>query len=372
MRKQISTCIVALLLLFSNGVQSQSKETVFKTDTIASTKNIQFIGVPIAFYTPETEFGFGGGGQLFLLNKSNIYNDRQSNILFSGIYTLNEQFLFEVKPEIYLGKGDYFIDIDYTWEIYPNLFWGIGNSTPDRNEEVYNMTSHKLKMGYLRRLPPNLNFGFEYVFENHEVTEVEEGGILDSGSVLGNDRAVISGLGVNFNLDTRDDVGSPLSGRYYKLNAQFSSELLGATHGYNKFFLDLRTYEPLTKTSILAMQVYSENTFGDAPFQGLAKFGGSYSARGYFYGRFTDSHMYIIQTEYRWRFRPRWTMAAFGLVGEVASAPENFFSISNMKPSAGAGIRFKLLKNKSTWLRLDTGFGENGNNGFYFGINEAF
>ncbi len=371
MKKQIYIAFLFLIIV-SNHIWSQSKETVFKTDTLATAKNLQFIGVPIAFYTPETEFGFGGGGQLFLLNEKNRYKNRISNILFSGIYTLNEQFTFEIKPQIYLSQGEYFIDVSYAWEIYPNLFWGLGNNTPDSNEEVYNMTSHKLKVGYLRRLPPNLNFGFEYIFENHEITETQEGGQLESGAILGSNRSIISGLGAVFNLDTRDDVGSPLSGRYYKLNALFSSELLGATQGYNKFFLDLRTYEKLSSNSVLAMQVYVENTFGDAPFQGLARFGGSYRARGYFNGRFIDNHMYVVQTEYRWRFHPRWTAAAFGLIGEVANAPDDFFSISNIKPAAGAGIRFRLLKNKSTWLRLDTGYGEAGNSGFYFGINESF
>ena len=369
MKKQLFYSMLFLLPLFVFG---QSKETVFKTDTIASSKNIKFIGVPIAFYSPETAFGFGGGGQLFLLNKTNKYNARESNILFSGIYTLNKQFLFEVSPQIYFGQGDYFIDAKYKWEIYPNSFWGLGNNTPDQNEEAYNMTSHVLKISYLRRLPLSLNFGFEFIFENHEVTEMEEGGILDSGTVTGSDRAIISGLGVVFNLDTRDDTGSPLSGRYYKASAQFSGEIFGATQGYNKFFLDLRTYEPLSEKSVLALQLYSENTFGDAPFQGLAQFGGGNSGRGYFFGRFRDNHKYVFQTEYRLRFHPRWTAACFGLIGEVATLTSDFFSVSNIKPSAGAGIRFKILKDKSTWLRIDTGFGENGNSGFYFGINEAF
>jgi len=30
------------------------------------------------------------------------------------------------------------------------------------------------------------------------------------------------------------------------------------------------------------------------------------------------------------------------------------------------------LKDQGTWLRLDVGKGKDGQNGFYFGVNEAF
>jgi len=59
---------------------------------------------------------------------------------------------------------------------------------------------------------------------------------------MGSDGAVISGFGVIFNLDSRDDTGSPVSGEFLKMDAQFSSELFGSTQYYNKFIADLPTY----------------------------------------------------------------------------------------------------------------------------------
>ena len=49
----------------------------------------------------------------------------------------------------------------------------------------------------------------------------------------------------------------------------------------------------------------------------------------------------------------------------VFSSPETDFGF-------GGGIRFQLVKDQDTLLRFDTGVGEDGNNGFYFGVNEAF
>ncbi|MFP2997546.1 BamA/TamA family outer membrane protein [Spongiivirga sp. MCCC 1A20706] len=365
-----------LLLLFHLSLNAQqernTRENTIKSDTINTSKSIKFIGIPIAFYTPETEFAFGGGGQLFLLNKSNQYNARPSNILFSGIYTLNEQIMFEVKPQIYLGSGNYFIDASYLLEIYPNQFWGIGAKTPDENLEIYKQTTHALRLAFLKRLPPDLNFGFEYTFKNHDISEVEEDGILDSGSVLGGDRAVVSALGAIFNLDSRDNTGSPTSGQFLQAKAQFSTKLLGATSGFNKYVIDLRAYSVVNEKSTLATQIYAETNYGDIPFQSLASYGGGTRARGYFFGRFIDNHMYVVQAEYRYRFKPRWTAAAFGLIGEVAERPEKFFNSDTFKPSFGAGIRYKIFKDQDTYLRFDIGSGIDGNSGIYFGVNEAF
>lgn len=368
--KKLSIFLI-LVFLMTQSSWGQDKDAVFKLDTI-KTKSYQFIAIPIVFYTPETNVGLGAGAQIFLLKKKNIYNDRVSNIFIDGIYTTNNQMIIDIIPQIYFGEGKYYLDMSYKFKIFPNSFWGIGIDTPESNEESYDMTSHILKASFLKRLPPTLNFGFEYNYENHEVTEVEEGGLLAEGDIIGYDRAIISGMGFVFNLDSRDNIGSPISGHLVKMSAQFSSKILGATQSYNKFITDLRTYLKFGKQSIVAIQLYFEGNFGEVPFQGLAAFGGGNRARGYFQGRFIDNNMYIVQGEYRYRFRPRWAINAFGLVGEVSETPSDFFSFSNMKPSIGGGIRFKLLKDQDTWIRVDIGKGIDGSSGFYFGINEAF
>ena len=192
-----SRFVIYLFILFcSNQLFGQyTEEPYVPLDTLQS-KKLKIIGLPIAFYTPETNFGFGGGGQVFLLRESNRYNLRKSSILVSAIYTLNNQLLIDLNPEIYLMKGDYLLDMMYRFKIFPNSFWGIGGDTSAENEEVYNMTSHEFSVGLIKRLPPYLNFGFEYFFNDYQITEVEEGGILDEGEVPGAEGARISGLGV--------------------------------------------------------------------------------------------------------------------------------------------------------------------------------
>ena len=348
----------------------QDQGAVYQFDTLGQGKKLKIIALPVVFSTPETGFGFGAGAQMFLLRKTNIYNDRLSNMFVSALYTAKKQFMFEAKPQIYLARGDYFLDTVLKFRIFPNSVWGIGNLTPEENEESYDMTSLELQARFLKRLPPSLNFGFEYHYQYHDVTMVEEGGLLDSGGIPGADNAIVSGLGVIFNLDTRDIVEAPSKGHFLQLNARFSSEILGASSSFNKFIVDLRTYLPVGERGILAFQAYTENTYGDIPFQAMSWFGGGERARGYFRGRFIDDHQYVLQGDYRYKFHPRWTLAGFALMGEVADLPGQF--LEDIKPSVGGGIRFKLVKEQNTVLRLDIGVGKDDSSGFYFGVNEAF
>lgn len=363
--------ILIIITFFAvTHLSAQYSEKSFTLIDSIEIKKVKLIGLPIAFYTPETNFGFGGGGQMFLLRNSNRYNLRKSNILFSGIYTLNNQILVEVKPEIYLSKGDYMLDMRYQFKIFPNRFWGIGGDTPDSNEENYNMTSHEFSAAFLKRLPPYLNFGFEYFINDYRMTETDEGGLLTSGTILGSGGARTSGLGIVFNQDKRDNTASPNQGNLLQLKAQFSSQNLGASVDYNRYIFDVRHYQPLNKKNILAFQIYSESIFGDIPFQAKSWYGGGATARGYFRGRYIDDLMYVIQAEYRYKFHERWNAAAFALVGEVMDTYDNV--LNNIKPSVGGGIRYKFSKEQDTLLRLDVGVGIDGNSGVYFGINEAF
>ncbi|GGG56594.1 BamA/TamA family outer membrane protein [Bizionia arctica] len=370
MKKLILLILISLFLIPDS--YSQTKEDVIKSDTLNKGKKFQFVAIPIIFYTPETSFGFGAGAQIFLLKEKNIYNDRVSNIFVDFIMTSNKQFIVDVIPQIYFGQGNYFLDMSFKWKIFPNNFWGIGNTTPNSNEESYDMTSYITKVSFLKRLPPDLNFGFEYIYENHDVTKVQEGGLLASGEIPGSDGAIISGFGAIFNLDSRNNVGSPTAGHLLKINAQFSSELFGATQNYNKFIADLRTYQKISKHSIVALQLYYEGNYGTAPFQGLAWYGGGNRARGYYQGRFIDNSLYLFQAEYRYRFKPRWALAGFGLFGKVASDFKELANFNELKPSAGGGLRYKILKTQDTWVRLDAAIGIDGSSGIYFGVNEAF
>jgi len=55
----------------------------------------------------------------------------------------------------------------------------------------------------------------------------------------------------------------------------------------------------------------------------------------------------------------------------VASSVDEF-NWGSLKPSVGVGLRYVFDTRENIVLRMDFGFGENGNHGLYIMINEAF
>ena len=206
--------LFAILLLSENVLAQEDKEQLFQTDTISVTKRVQVLGLPVVFYTPETSFGAGGGLQLFFPNQNSRYNKRISNIFSTVIYTANKQLSVNVIPQLYLFEGKMFLEGNFLYKIYPNSFWGVGSNMPDSNLERYNMETFSARIALLNRIPPSLNFGFEYQFEDHKMLEVAEGGILDTAQISGSNGARTSGLSFVLNYDDRDNIYSPLSGNY--------------------------------------------------------------------------------------------------------------------------------------------------------------
>jgi len=93
--------------------------------------------------------------------------------------------------------------------------------------------------------------------------------------------------------------------------------------------------------------------------------------RGYFAGRFRDHKLITGQAELRYPLWRRFRGVVFAGAGAVASSLDHF-TWGGLKPSAGFGLRYVFDVRENIVLRMDFGFGENGNNGLYIMINEAF
>jgi surface antigen Omp85-like protein len=373
MNQKLTYFIFFLLLLLAKPAIAQNeikKEDMLQlTDTIGRNR-IKALFIPLIFYTPETSFGFGVGGQLFFRTKGSTFASRLSNMFVSVFYTLNKQLVLDIKPQIYFKNEKYFLDAALKYKVYPDRFWGIGNNTPESNVETYSMKTVELKAAYLKRLPQQLNFGFEFSYQNFVMLKTEEGKLLETGEITGSDGAKLIGVNVIFNMDNRDNYFSPDSGHYVSFKAGFSSKALGSSHSFNKYIIDARRYIPLRKRLMLAIQGYLEFNFGDIPFQAAAIYGGGERARGYFKGRYNDGQMYVFQVEPRFKLSNRFKAAAFVSVGNVGNSVRDYFH--DIKISFGGGIRYQILKDNKALVRLDIGVTKDFKTGIYFGVNEAF
>ena len=358
------------MTLAGKSMCQEDREHLFQTDTVRVNKKVQFLGLPVVFYTPETSFGAGGGLQLFFYNQRSEYNERVSNIFTSLIYTAEKQLLFNVIPQIYIFKGKMYLEGEFLYKIFPNSFWGVGGNTPETAMERYNMETITVRAALLNRIPPYLNFGFEYLFEYHKMLEILEGGLLDSTMIPGAKGARTSGLAFVLNYDDRDNVYSPLGGQYLIFKGGFSSKNFGASYSYNRYLIDLRKYFTLAGKHTLAVQSYLQVANGNVPFQSLSWLGGPERNRGFFRGRYMDHTYFLFQTEMRWRILPRLHLNAFASLGQVSESIRVLFTYPNF--SGGGGVRFQLLKTNPTLIRMDLGINQYGNTGLYFGVNEAF
>ncbi len=370
MNKIIIT-VFLLLLMLSPAIKAQEDvSSLPSTDTLEIIKSTDFVGIPIAFYTPETTFGFGAGMQFIFNDFRNVFNSRFSNMLVTGVYTLKNQFLLEARPQFHIYEGQFFLKGFFRYKIYPNNFWGIGSDSHYADLEMYSMTSTQLTALLQKRMPPDVTFGFEFNFEKHRITEYDKDGALINQEIPGSEGAVITALAGVFTFDDRDNIFSTVSGNYVHLSAGFSTRTLGASYSFNEYIFDLRKYYQLFPDLTLAGQCYFELTYGEVPFQSKAWLGGPDKARGYFKGRYIDDHYYDVQGEVRWHFAPRFILVGFVSGAEVADNILNIFN--DIKGSYGGGVRFQISKKSPTYVRLDLGIGRADNSGVYFGVNEAF
>jgi outer membrane protein assembly factor BamA len=213
------------------------------------------------------------------------------------------------------------------------------------------------------------------LFEYQNVMDVkyEPGGLFDKENIKGRYPYKVSGLGLSFTFDNRNNAFSPDKGYFAQIYFDHFDKTFGSTFNYTNIVIDLRKFVRIYKKQVLAMQAYSFTNVGDEiPLRSLASFGGSNSMRGYYSGRYRDKRQLVFQAEYRVPLINRIGAAFFCSAGDVGSTFTDY-SLTNLKYAAGAGLRFALNKNEKLNLRLDYGIGQgNNNHGLYFQLGEAF
>ncbi|UCC73691.1 MAG: BamA/TamA family outer membrane protein [Gemmatimonadota bacterium] len=334
-------------------------------------KRSGLIPIPVLSYTPETKFAFGVAAQYYYRPEGADAGARPSTITPLFIYTTKKQIIAEFYSSLWWAQEEYHLTGNAGYTKFPDKFYGIGNDTSEDDEEDYTPRYTRLRADIQRRIVSEFRLGLGYEFEYSELEEVEEGGVLDSGDILGSEGGVVSGATILASWDTRDNIFSPSSGHYHQLSVGLYGDAIGSDYEFGRYVLDLRGYINTLPDHVLALQGYLGLETGDPPFQHLLLFGGQDLMRGHYQGRFRDENMFVVQAEYRivpiwWRFGA----VAFAGFGDVADEPSSF-NLGDFKYSVGGGIRFLLNRAERIALRFDFGFGE-GTSGFYITLGEAF
>ncbi|MFT4664439.1 MAG: outer membrane protein assembly factor BamA [Polaribacter sp.] len=360
--------LLTILLFCWNTNLAATEYEVPEADS-SKQKNYKLIVLPLVAFTPETNWIFGAAGNLSFRFKGESPESRPSQVLAGGAYTLKKQILSYLNYQLFFRQEQYKLYGEFGYYRYMYPYFGVGNELENELEN-YEALYPRVRINVLYLICPKLYGGLRYWMDNFNITDTQEDGLLESTEVTGAAGGLLSGLGLVFNYDSRDNIFAPSKGSYAELVLFNNAKTLGSDFSFAKYTLDASAYFSNKWKQTLALNVYSEFTFGEVPFNQMALLGGTKRMRGYIEGRFRDKQMLILQGEYRIPLFWRMGAVVFAGMGRVGDKVEDL-SLDDLHFNYGGGIRFMLDEKEKLNLRLDVGVGED-NVGFYLTFGEAF
>lgn len=337
----------------------------------ASPEKPKLLIYPTIAFSPETSWEIGASA-LYLFYAKRDTTNRLSEIQSFTFYTLQKQYGIWLDHFIYTNKEKWFFLGRVRLQRFPLSYFGIGPDSKKEDKITVNSDYILVRERILRKIAPNLFTGIEIDFQ--QIFNVK----LDKGNStlpdpLGSEGTKNFGVGTGLVFDDRRNALNVRRGHFAELAYMNYAPKLGSDYKFNSLSIDGRLYRTVRKNQVFAAQVFGQFIGGIAPFNQLALLGSESLMRGYYYGRYRDNNYMAAQAEYRFLpfpFSKRLGGAAFVSTGTVAPSLQDF-SINNLLPSAGLGLRFLVFPKKDIFLRFDVGFTREGP-AFYIYTGEAF
>ena len=357
--------IIVYLSLFSCLFAASAQE-----EQLQDSNKIRAFPLPVVFFTPETDFGFGAMSLFTFRFKGENSQSRNSQFQLGAAYTLMDQILFFAPFQLYLKNEKYYAYGRLNYFSYSYRFYGVGTETREEDEEFFDADFPRVRINLTQLIRPSWYLGIRYWMDNYQIKGTEQGGILDRSLVRGASGGLISSLGLVSLYDTRDNYNFPKKGTYLEVLALPNLKAYGSDFEFTRFSVDYVRYMSWAE-NILVANLFAVAMTGDVPFNELAFIGGSSKMRGYIEGRFRDENLLMAQAEYRRFLSARIGVVAFTGFGLVADSFDSY-DAKNIKASGGLGLRYRLDEKEKINIRLDVAFGEESSSGIYFTIGEAF
>ena len=349
----------------SNAPNSPAAEGAPSESTAEEKKGTKWVPIPAVYYTPETQLAYGA---VLMVIYPTGRPDRPSKVQPHLIYTTRNQLLVGAIWQ-HFGE-DFRFTLNPDFKKFPDNFYGIGPDSDYEDEEIYTPISYETFGAIDYMFTPNCNAGLGLSYERYDIIETDPEGVLQTGTIPGSDRAVVTGVQGRIGYDGRDNTSTPFRGLYVQLNGTHYDKAYGGLSTYDKYTSDLRLYQPLVGSWIFALRLVGEQAVGDVPFRMLPRLGGVQMNRGYYRGRFMDKALASSQASFRFPLYGRFRGNLFYAAGVVADEFQNLGK-EKVRHSGGGGLRFYLVPEDRVSLRLDMGFSEDGS-GIYFSLNEAY
>lgn len=351
------------ILLFSHI------KTIAQKDSSLSTHHE--LVLPLVARSIETSWSFGIVGASTFHFKSDKAPVRTSNLQGLVLYTLRHQFVAALNGSIYFPGEKFILNQQLSYSYFPDEFWGLGKTTPYSNKEHYSYKQYYIYLHPQYSVGHNMFIGLLFEYQRLFDVNYIKGGLFDQENIAGRNGYHISGLGLSFTYDTRNNAFSPDKGSLMQFYFDHFAPIFGSSYEYTNYVLDLRKFIRTYKKQVLALQAYGFFNVGEVPLRSLASLGGSTSMRGYYDGRYRDKNKIVFQAEYRAPLFWRFGAVVFGDFGNVGSQWSDI-NFQYLKYTYGAGLRFALNSAEKLNLRLDYGIGTGAAHGFYVQLAEAF
>ncbi|MDD4820019.1 MAG: BamA/TamA family outer membrane protein [Flavobacteriales bacterium] len=354
---------------FMNFIESTSR--FFAQDT-SKHRKVSFLAIPEISYSESEGIGLGGTGRIYINNYNRLPNGnkpRQSFIDASFNFTFKGSFSLAIRPELYFKQDKLLIRGHFGVGHYPSSFWGIGPDTTDDMEESYNKNNFITQIFIYWHFLHHSYVGVGAHYYDNGISDINPDGQLSKGDITGSTGGKISGLSAHYMYDTRDYQFVPLKGVYIQADAYFNAKVFGSSENFTRYVFDIRYYWSLGKNSVLALNWYSQISFGEVPFQDMQGVSNGVHTRGYSTKRYIDRNLMSTQIEYRHYFG-RFGVACFASCGGVG--PDVIKALKMDKASFGGGFRIKPFKGQRMYFRADIGINIKGQTQFYLGLDELF
>jgi outer membrane protein assembly factor BamA len=324
------------------------------------------------FRTPETGWAYGlSTSANFKTSHKKDTSTRTSVITLLGIFSQRQQNIQALDATIYFPNERYIFYFNSSHSYFPDNFWGIGTYSKNSDVERYVFEQVVVTPHLKRKFLRHNFFGFAADFQNIFKISYRPDGLMDSLSFPGKTNYHILGLGLTASYDTRNSTYWPTKGIFIQSQFLSYNKEIASSYSFNKWTAEVRLFATTFKRQVIAFQLYNYLTVGETPYRSMAALGGAGNLRGFYQGRYRDQSMYSAIVEYRAHLFWKVSACIFGGIGDVYQSPEKM-KVSTLKSSFGGGIRLTLLEKENLNLRMDYGYADPQNRGFYFTIGECF
>ncbi|TSD62943.1 polymerase [Inquilinus sp. KBS0705] len=374
--------ITALLLLIAfQPVFAQRKflpkflyDMYFSRD---STKKGSFVLLPVISSAPETGLELGGSALYSFYTDTLSANTRISNIFGYATLTTKGQSRINLSTNYWAPQNRYHYTAAIGYINFPFDFYGIGNNTRKADADRLGQTRFRLALTAEKKVGSSLYIGLGAGAFDYRFNDVETDGIFEiDPTIEGRHGGTTLYIGPSLVFDNRDNNTYSTRGVHITTYLNFMKGV-GSNSSYSGglFNFEYAQFFKLSKRFVLGLNMQEQSLTGtQSPFYFLPAMGSDEIMRGYYNGRFRDRNYIAAQTELRYRLSDRIGMVGFLGTGEVFNST---FSLDQLKPNYGGGLRYFFDTEKGLSIRIDYGVGEkrpgeSRQSGVYIGLGEAF